>query len=227
MPKLAQTLAQTPLFQELSGESLERIILPNGQLQSHKQGAYIIFAQDKVDQLRILLSGRVHLMNLFADGSFTLSDTLGPMQTLGLDLVGTRTGIAPFHAVAAAPVTLFSFPAALLLEPGPLPEGERLAALRRLLQLVSNASVQKEYRLAILSQSGLRQRVLIYLTMQAARQQTDTFRIPFTREEMASYLCVNRSALSHQLSLMQREGLIRFSGNRFTLCHWNREQSVF
>jgi len=76
------------------------------------------------------------------------------------------------------------------------------------------------YRFAILSRKGLRERIETYLTMQASRRQTQTFTIPFSREELAAFLCVNRSTLSHELSKMQQEGLISFRKNEFTL-HMN------
>jgi CRP-like cAMP-binding protein len=121
------------------------------------------------------------------------------------------------YAVATEPVHLFLFPADLLLLPGSVEEPHRLTVLNQLLTLISNAHMKQEYRLAILSRKGLRERILTYLTMQADKRHTSSFTVPFTREELASYLCVNRSALSHELSRMQQEGLITFRKNRFTL----------
>ena len=37
---------------------------------------------------------------------------------------------------------------------------------------------------------------------------------------MASYMCVNRTSLSHELSLMEQEGIISFDKNTFTLLNW-------
>jgi CRP-like cAMP-binding protein len=59
--------------------------------------------------------------------------------------------------------------------------------------------------------------------MLAARRRTNTFAIPFSREELAAFLCVNRSALSHELSLMKQEKLITFRKNTFTLLHRTQE----
>ena len=83
------------------------------------------------------------------------------------------------------------------------------------------------FRVPILSQRGLRDRVLVYLTMQAERRGTMTFRIPFSREELAAFLCVNRSALSHELSRMEAEGLIRFRKNEFTLLSAGEKRSAW
>ena len=63
----------------------------------------------------------------------------------------------------------------------------------------------------------IRERVLSYLAEQAMEHESRSFTIPFSREQMASYLSVDRSALSNELSKMQRDGLIRFKKNRFEL----------
>ena len=81
----------------------------------------------------------------------------------------------------------------------------------------NDENMKKAYRLAIMSRNGLRERILAYLTMQAAKRGTNTFTIPFSREELAAFLCVNRSALSHELSLMRQEGLLDFHKNNFSL----------
>ena len=63
--------------------------------------------------------------------------------------------------------------------------------------------------------------------MQARRRNQNSFSIPFSREEMAAFLCVNRSALSHELSLMRKEGLISFRKNEFTLHGWELDGAHF
>ena len=41
--------------------------------------------------------------------------------------------------------------------------------------------------------------------------------IPYNRQQLADYLNVERSALSNELSLMQRDGLIRYEKNHFAV----------
>lgn len=78
----------------------------------------------------------------------------------------------------------------------------------------------------VLSRNGLRDRIMTYLSLQAQQKNTLSFNIPFSREEMAAYLCVNRSALSHELSMMRKEGWIDFSKNSFTLLKNEQEEVV-
>ena len=49
------------------------------------------------------------------------------------------------------------------------------------------------------------------------RAGSRSFTIPFNRQQLADYLHVDRSALSHELGNMQREGLLRVRKNQFEL----------
>lgn len=209
-------LAKTELFRDFP-EAVIQDILTYGQIQEFSKGQFIIEPQHQVNRFSVVVSGKIHIMHLFPDGSCSLMTALTPPETLGFDLICTKSRVPPYHAVAMEPTQLLSFPADLLLSPGAMPEEYRLQALNHLLTMLSHHNMKKEYRLAILSQKGLRARIMTYLSMQASKRHTGSFRIPFTREEMASFLCVNRSALSHELSLMEQEGLISFRGNVFTL----------
>ncbi|MGM9659015.1 MAG: Crp/Fnr family transcriptional regulator [Faecousia sp.] len=217
MDELRNLLKRTDLFSGFPDEVLLTDILPHGQLQEYRKGQFLIEPQQCFDRFAVVLSGKIHIMHIFPEGNYSLMSALTAGDLLGADLICTRTQISPYHAIAAAPSRVVYFPAALLTEPGCLREVWRQEALNRLLRLISTENMKKEYRLAILSQKGLRERILTYLTMQSARLRKTTFAISFSREELAAFLCVNRSALSHELSRMQQEGILRFHKNVFTL----------
>ncbi len=220
-------LARCRLLQGLPPELLEGELLPRGKVRDYEKQAVLAAPGDRVDWFAVVLRGKVQISQIFSDGSSSLMDALGPGYTLGTDLICTRSRRSPYYAIAAGPLRILRFPAALLLEPGALPEEGRLVLWRNLLTILSDDSLRKHYRLAILARRGLRDRVLVYLTMQAERRGTHTFRIPFSREELAAFLCVNRSALSHELSRMEAEGLIRFRKNEFTLLEAGRGRSAW
>ena len=224
MDELCTLLKQTDLLAPFSLHTLEGVLLPRGRVAEYPKDATMFYPQDRVSQVQVLLRGKVHLLYFMSDGKVDLRNALAPLSIVGLDLICTRTQISPYQAVAAEPCVLFSFPVSLLLEPGVLPEGERLSALNQLLISLSHMNMQKEYRLAILTHNSLRERILVYLTMQAARRHTLSFSIPFSRDEMASFLSVNRSALSHELSLLRQEGVLDFHKNHFTLLQYQLPQ---
>lgn len=61
------------------------------------------------------------------------------------------------------------------------------------------------------------EKVLAYLHTLSQKTQSNEVEIPFNRQQLADYLAVERSALSSCLSKMQRQGIISFHKNHFTL----------
>ena len=212
-------VTNSSVFRGMDQKLLEQELLTKGRVKKYTKGSYLLIPQQVQDHFAIILKGKIHTQHLFADGYCSILDVLEEWELFGADLICTKSRISPYHAVAATDLELLIFPWYLLFTPGHLSEAYRQELLLRLLRLIANSNMQKEYRLAILSQKGLRERILTYLQMQATKRQVRSFEIPFSRDDLASFLCVNRSALSHELSKMQEEGLIRFRKNSFTLLY--------
>ena len=210
-------LASSRLFENVPRELIRDEILPRGRVTAYPKGSAVILPGDRVTDVRILLSGKIRPVYYAENGDEDRKFPIFPPKAVGIDLICTRTKLSPYLAGAAEPSEIFSFPSELLLEPGQLPEEMRQTCIRNLLLILSHVNMQNEYRLAILTQNGLRDRILVYLRMQANKAGSRTFSIPFSREEMASFLRVNRSALSHELSLMRADGILDFRKNEFTL----------
>ena len=68
-----------------------------------------------------------------------------------------------------------------------------------------------------MSQRTIREKVMAYLSCEAERWGNEAFEIPFNRQQLADYLAVDRSALSAELSRMQKDGLIEYGTNRFRI----------
>ena len=68
-----------------------------------------------------------------------------------------------------------------------------------------------------MAQKTIRDKILSYLSFYAIKQKSYEFEIPFSRQQLADYLYVDRSALSNELSKMRRDGLIEFRKNIFKL----------
>ena len=63
---------------------------------------------------------------------------------------------------------------------------------------------------------------MVYLRILEAKADGGSFRVKMSREQMAQFLCVNRSALSNELNKMKKDGLIEFKGSNFRIVNSNR-----
>lgn len=92
---------------------------------------------------------------------------------------------------------------------------QRLVA--NLLNIIATKNMQLNRKMSYITHKTIRGRLLAYLEDQAEKANSDTFEIPFNRNELADYLCVDRSAMSRELGRMKKEGLLDFNRRTFRL----------
>ncbi|MBP5266828.1 MAG: Crp/Fnr family transcriptional regulator [Lachnospiraceae bacterium] len=68
-----------------------------------------------------------------------------------------------------------------------------------------------------LAQPTTREKLLAYLTDESKKAGSNTFHIRYDRQELADYLAVERSAMCAELSRMQKDNLLTYRKNDFTL----------
>lgn len=89
--------------------------------------------------------------------------------------------------------------------------------IRNLLDICAVKSLSLSRRILHTGPKTIRGRVLSYLSYESIRQGSKSFRTDYNRQQLADYLSVDRSALSAELSKMQKEGIIQYDKNSFTL----------
>ena len=87
------------------------------------------------------------------------------------------------------------------------------ALLHNLLKISSDSEERLLSRLECASMPTLRQKILTFFRSRS--EPLRIFSVPETREQLAEYLNANRSALSRELSLMKKDGIIDYDGNYF------------
>lgn len=87
--------------------------------------------------------------------------------------------------------------------------------VRNLLSECAKKSLQLSMRMMHTTSKSIRGRLLSYFSACIKKTGSCVLDVPFNRQQLADYLGVDRSAMCNELSKMQRDGLIRYKGNRF------------
>lgn len=74
---------------------------------------------------------------------------------------------------------------------------------------------------------SLRKKITSFLMEQLTINNSSEFTILMNRQELADYLGVDRSALSAELSKMQKEGLITYNHNKFSIINITYSKDIF
>lgn len=82
---------------------------------------------------------------------------------------------------------------------------------------LAQKTIMFHQRIGITSKRSTREKLLAYLSAQSKKAGSNTFTVPFDRQELADYLEVDRSGLSAEISKLRKEGVIESERNLFTL----------
>ena len=184
------------------------------RLQSFPRGTILLSQGDSVAAAGLLLSGKIKAYRLDRQGEEHLQNVLGPGSTFGDVLMATDKGRSPVTVETTEDARVLFVPFdSIMAAPGAFGNQLRINLLHELSARYWALSRKVRY----LSERSLRGRIALFLLDAAHDQGGATFTLPMTREAMASLLGVNRSALSRELSRMEKDGLLAVYRGSFRL----------
>ena len=206
------------LFDGIEPQELEEMLVClKSFTRSYGAGEFILLDQDTVRHVGVVLRGTVHLLKEDHAGHRTLLTWLEEGDVFGEPYITRPDPMSDVSLYAANEVEVLYVCLEHLLQPC-----KNNCAFHRTLTANAFRLLGEEYRLLlekieVCTQSSLREKILAYLTMLSRRQGQKYITSPLSRTEMAAYLQSNRSAMTRELSLMKRDGLIDFDGSTFVL----------
>lgn len=89
--------------------------------------------------------------------------------------------------------------------------------VRNLVSVLANKILIFNDKVTHISKRTTREKLLSYLSSESIKNSSLSFDIPFDRQQLADFLCVERAAMSVELSRLQKEGLLKTNRNHFEL----------
>ena len=216
--KRSELLAMTPLF---SGSKPEEIDTMLGCLAARERrygkGARIHRMGDVITTVGLVLEGSVRIESVDVWGNVSVLGVKGTGGMFGEAYAAVPGEPLMVDVVAAEDTTVLFLNLSKVLAtcPRACPHHSRTSA--NMTEIIARQSLALSRRILHVAPKTIRGKVLAYLSDVAERAGKREFDIPFDRQQLADYLGVDRSALSAELSRMQKAGLIATRRSHFVL----------
>lgn len=206
---MAEELKNLPLFAGMSpSEILQQLEVLRGQRSREPKGSVLIREGQRTDRCGILLEGRLQGQQVDEDGTLSVITTLDPGMMFGDILI---------FSDRPSPVTLTAVTDCRVLWLGPIDlTYAHPKLIRNLLSTIAGEYWALHQKIRYCAIVSLRKRIFAFLSDRETVPGAP-FTVPFDRNGMAAYLNADRSALSRELSRMQKEGILEYRKNRFLL----------
>lgn len=85
--------------------------------------------------------------------------------------------------------------------------------------LVFSKVMELNTRIELLSNRGIREKLLSYFSILSTENFSNSFYLPFSLTDLADYLIVDRTAMMREIKRLKDEGFIHKVGNKITLLY--------
>lgn len=212
MKRIIDVMCRCHLFDGIPEDKYKNVLnCLNAQLKTYAKDAVILHIGEQQGRPGVVVSGTLRLALYSEDGNLLTIDRLSVGQIFGETLACAKKQESPVQidALSDAEVLYLSFDPLLLEQGASCPHKMQVTA--NLLREMGQGDLVRIQKMRILAQNRLRNKLKLYLQSLAIGPEGDLC-LNMGRSELAEYLCVDRSALSRELSRMQKEGILTVQG---------------
>jgi CRP-like cAMP-binding protein len=215
-PQAIDTVTRCSLFDNLTEADRDQIIAA-GRLYDMPQGSFFFHQGEDSTMLYVIVTGRVKLAQVTAEGHQVIVDYFGPGEGLGIVMALNHMPY-PLSAEAIEPCSAIGWSREAMLD---LMRQHSQLALNGM-NMVGRRFTQMQHRFQELATQRVEQRVaraLVRLVRQFGRRTADGVLIdmPLSREDLAQMTGTNLYSVSRILSKWEHDDIIATGRKRVTL----------
>lgn len=218
MQEFLSVIRSSKLFSGVSEEEITAMLTClSPKEKNFSKGEFILRAGDTTDSIGLILSGSILITQEDIWGNRNIISKSGAGQTFAAAYACAQNAALNVTVSAETAVTAMFFNVKRILNLCTSACERHRRIIRNLLSELAEKNLRFSEKLTHMGQRTTRAKLMSYLSAEAQRTGKYEFCIPFSRQQLADYLAVERSGLSVELGKMKKEGLIDFDKNHFVL----------
>lgn len=226
MQEYLDILNEMPIFSNIDDEKILSILKARGsKIQSYEKDEYVWMAGEKSNRIGIVLSGCVIVEKADFRGNRTIVAKVCEGDIFGETFSFMGLEKLPVNVIATTNCEVLTVDGDMLINSSSFDAAVHNQIIRNLLSIISKKNMALSSNLEHLSKRVTKEKIMSFLHEQSKIKNKKRFVISYNRQELADYLCVDRSALSKELCKLKAQGVIKFRKNRFEILNQNNDQS--
>lgn len=223
MKKYLPILRSCPFFMGLKDTEILSILhCVNAVKVSKASRSYIFKAGDSTEVMGLVLTGSTLIIQEDLWGHRNILSKCNAGDFFGEPYAATPGTVLNISVVAEEDCDILFLNIKRLLMSCPTACDHHQKLIRNLVSVLANKILILNDKITHVGKRTTREKLLSYLSAESIRHSSLSFDIPFDRQQLADYLCIDRAAMSTEISKLQKEGFIKTHRNHFeVLCNNN------
>lgn len=211
-------IKKSAFFDKINEREIESMLgCLMAKTENVRKDEYVLRAGDTTKSVGLLLSGAILIIQEDYWGNRNIRERMMPGQIFAEAFACVPDAVMDVSVVADEDSIIMWLNVDRILHTCPTACSHHSRMIRNLLSDLAANNLRSSEKLTHVSRRSTREKLLSYLSAESQKQGKREFLIPFSRQQLADYLSVERSAMSAEISKMKKEGLITTDKNRFCL----------
>lgn len=186
----------------------------NARITQYKKGENIVHIADEATNVYIIASGTARSYSIDESGKEYINAEFGKDDVFGTSYINNDKILTyNEYLVALSDVYVIICDGFRFLNPCENRCKRHIDCMRLAYSNLTRLLISGNYRIKSMCQSKTKNKILAYLNQFKSKKKY--FTIPYNQTELASYLGLERSALSVELNKLKKDGIIDFDGNTY------------
>ncbi|MBQ8623900.1 MAG: Crp/Fnr family transcriptional regulator [Oscillospiraceae bacterium] len=218
MKKYIDILRKCALFNQIEEENLIKMLGCLGARVESFDKKYTIFSEGSpAKYFGIMLSGSAQIIRVDYYGNRSIVSSIEPAEVFCEAFACAEVRNTPVTVIANEPCEVMLVDCSHVLHTCQNHCAFHQQLIFNLMKNLAAKNIMFHQKIEITSKRSTREKLMTYLMLQAKRAGSNSFDIPFDRQELADYLEVDRSGLSAEISKLRSEGVINSHRKHFEL----------
>lgn len=208
-------LQNCELFKNIEASSLLALLTClNGQLKEFCKGEFVFKDGEQTKVTGILVSGCLQVVEYDYNGNRSIITTIEPLQLFGESYSFCNEDL-PVTIEASKDSIVLLINSLKISNPCQNSCKMHFILINNLVKILSIKNIKQNQKIQCLSKRTTKEKILNYLYSQSHKNNSKSFYIPYDRQQLADYLCVERSAMAYEIGKLCKDGIIETKKNYF------------
>ena len=218
MQDYIKILRSSNLFDGILPEEIgAMLVCLDAKVSNYQKDEFVQREGDDIDSIGLVLDGSVLVIQEDMWGNRNIVERVSTSQTFTTAFACARGSVLNVSVVAGKSTKIMFLNVQKILTVCTSSCSHHNKIIRNLISELAESDLHLSERMTHLNKRTTREKIMSYLSSQSNIAGGREFDIPFSRQQMADYLSVERSGLSLELGKMKKEGLIEFNKNHFVV----------
>jgi len=209
-------LAQINLFMDMKKEDIRSMLqCLDAKRNAYKKGEILFMAGDEVPGVGVVLKGNIQIVQDDVLGNQTIIGQLAPGELFAEAIICAGVMQSPVTVTAMTDCEVLFLQLKRLVTTCSSACGFHSRLIENMLRILAAKNIYMNKKNRLLSQRSIHEKLRRFFMDHIEESGSYHFTVELSRNQLADYLCVDRSALSRELSKMREMGMIQFNKNDF------------